>query len=72
MHQILSPNGVTISFDKYGSGPPLILVHGSFSNHQSNWEYVEPYLEPQLTKYAITRRGQGETDACACIGSVQL
>jgi len=63
MHQILSPSGVTVSFDQYGSGPPLLLVHGSFSNHQSNWEYVKPYWEQQFTTYAIARRGRGETDA---------
>ena len=37
MQRITSPAGVTVSYDKYGSGPPLVLVHGSFSDHNANW-----------------------------------
>lgn len=63
MHCITSPDGTTISYEKYGSGPPLVLVHGSFSDHQTNWEFVKPLFEEQFTVYAIARRGRGETDA---------
>jgi pimeloyl-ACP methyl ester carboxylesterase len=41
----------------------LVLVHGSFSDHKTNWEFVKPLFEPQFTVYAIARRGRGETDA---------
>lgn len=54
---------VTVSYDKYGSGPPLVLVHGSFSDHKSNWAFVKPLFEKQFTVYAIARRGRGETAA---------
>ena len=63
MQRIPSSTCSTVSFDKYGSGPPLVLVHGGFSNHKSNWEFVKPLLEMQFTAYPIARRGRGETDA---------
>src|ERR671918_84007 len=63
MQRIPSPAGATVSYDKYGSGPPLVLVHGSFSDHKTNWEFVKPLFEKQFTVYAIARRGRGETDA---------
>ena len=63
MQRIPSPAGATVSYDQYGSGPPLVLVHGAFSDHTTNWEFVKPLFEPQFTVYAIARRGRGETDA---------
>jgi hypothetical protein len=33
MQRIRSPAGATISYDQYGSGPPLVLVHGAISDH---------------------------------------
>ena len=61
MQRLTSLAGVTISYDQYGSGPPLVLVHGAFSDHKTNWEFVKPLFEPQFTVYAIARRGRGET-----------
>jgi pimeloyl-ACP methyl ester carboxylesterase len=63
MQRIPSPAGTTVSYDQYGSGPPLVLVHGAFSDHKTNWEFVKPLFEQQFTVYAIARRGRGETDA---------
>jgi pimeloyl-ACP methyl ester carboxylesterase len=63
MNRITTPGGVTVSYDKYGSGPPLVLVHGGFSNHETNWEFVKPMFSERFTVYAIARRGRGETDA---------
>jgi pimeloyl-ACP methyl ester carboxylesterase len=63
MHRLVSPSGATVSCDRYGSGPPLILVHGAFSDHKTNWEFVKPLFEKQFTVHAIARRGRGETDA---------
>jgi hypothetical protein len=37
MERITGPAGTTISYDRYGSGPPLVLVHGGFSDHITNW-----------------------------------
>jgi pimeloyl-ACP methyl ester carboxylesterase len=63
MQRISSPAGALVSYEKYGSGPPLVLVHGAFSDHNTNWEFVKPLFEKQFTVYAIARRGRGETDA---------
>ena len=63
MERITAPSGVTISYDTYGAGPPLVLVHGAFSDHYTNWEFVKPFFEKQFTVYAIARRGRSETDA---------
>ncbi|MGH8174783.1 MAG: alpha/beta fold hydrolase, partial [Steroidobacter sp.] len=63
MQRLTSPAGIGVSYDKYGDGPPLVLVHGGFSDHRTNWEFVKPLLEPQFTVYAIARRGRGQTDA---------
>ena len=63
MHRVPTFPGVNVSYDKYGSGPPLVLVHGGFSDHKTNWEFVKPLFEKRFTVYAIARRGRGETDA---------
>lgn len=38
METIASPAGAPVSYGKYGSGPPLVLVHGAFSNHETHWD----------------------------------
>jgi pimeloyl-ACP methyl ester carboxylesterase len=53
----------TISYERSGRGAPLVLVHGSFSNHQTNWEPVRPLLENEFTFHAVARRGRGEMEA---------
>jgi pimeloyl-ACP methyl ester carboxylesterase len=63
VQRITTPAGVTVSWDRYGKGPALVLVHGAFSDHDSNWELVKPLLETRFTVHAIARRGRGETDA---------
>src|ERR687893_1332413 len=63
MQRLTSPAGAPVSYDQYGSEPPLVLVHGAFSDHKTNWEFVKPLFEKQFTIYAIARRGRGETDA---------
>lgn len=63
MQHIPSPAGATVSYDTYGSGPPLVLVHGAFSDHETNWTFVKPASEKQITVYVNARRGRGETDA---------
>lgn len=61
MHKIDTTHGVTVSYDRQGSGPPLVLVHGAFSDHRSNWEFVLPLLTARFTTNAVARRGRGET-----------
>jgi pimeloyl-ACP methyl ester carboxylesterase len=63
MQHMTSSAGIVISYEKYGNGPSLLLVHGSFSDHQTNWMLVKSLLAEQFTVYAIARRGRGDTDA---------
>ena len=63
MVQLTSPHGIRLSFQKSGSGPALVLVHGGFSDHHTNWEFVEPILRERFTVYALARRNRGGTQA---------
>ena len=62
MERLTTPAGTTVSYDRGGSGPPLVLSHGAFSDHHTNWEFVKPTLRIDFTVYAVARRGRGETD----------
>jgi len=61
--RLVTPDDVRISYDRFGTGPPLVLVHGSFCDHRSNWQFVAPELARHFTLHALARRGRGETDA---------
>lgn len=63
MLELTTPRGIRVTYAKSGSGPPLVLVHGGFSDHHSNWEFVEPILRDRFTLYAIARRNRGGTTA---------
>jgi len=63
MIQFTSPRGIRISFQKSGRGPALVLVHGGFSDHHTNWEFVEPILRERFTVCALARRNRGTTEA---------
>jgi pimeloyl-ACP methyl ester carboxylesterase len=63
MQRVKSADGTTVSYEKYGSGPPLVLVHGAFSDHVTNWQECSSMLAEHFTVYAIARRGRGETTA---------
>jgi len=65
MERVISRDGTVISYERYGDGPPFVLVHGGFSDAKTNWTYVVPLLEERFTVYAVARRGRGETDATA-------
>ena len=63
MKHVTTLDGVTISFDVFGSGPPLVLVHGVFTNRVSNWITVRDALGARFTVHAVDRRGRGETSS---------
>ena len=58
MHTITSRDGTTIAYERTGSGPPLILVHGAGGFH-GRWAAVLPALSAEFTVCAIDRRGRG-------------
>lgn len=59
---LVTPAGVRIAYDRFGTGPALVLVHGSFCDHRTNWQFVAPELARHFTLYAIARRGRGGTE----------
>jgi pimeloyl-ACP methyl ester carboxylesterase len=63
MQRITTPSGVTISYETYGTGPPLVLVHGGFGDHNTTWQEVKPLLKDRFSVYAVARRGRGESSA---------
>ena len=62
METITSADGTAIAFDRTGSGPPLVLVHGNGDVHEF-WDLAgtRPALAEHFTVYALDRRGRGES-----------
>jgi pimeloyl-ACP methyl ester carboxylesterase len=60
MNTIGSRDGTTISYEKQGDGPALILVDGALSVYSAGgkWELAKQ-LAPRLTVYGYDRRGRG-------------
>lgn len=58
MEKVSSRDGTLINFVKTGSGPPLLLVHGTTADH-SRWLPLIPQFEKHFTVYAMDRRGRG-------------
>jgi pimeloyl-ACP methyl ester carboxylesterase len=60
MVKIKSMDGTLIAYLRSGSGPPLLLVHGTTADH-TRWPAVLPAFEEKFTVYAVDRRGRGES-----------
>jgi pimeloyl-ACP methyl ester carboxylesterase len=58
MTHVTSKDGTRIGYTRSGSGPLLLLVHGTTADHH-RWETVAPLLEPHYTLLAMDRRGRG-------------
>jgi pimeloyl-ACP methyl ester carboxylesterase len=61
MKIVTSEDGTDIAYKVTGSGPPLVLLHGSGVSDHRRWEIagVRPSLAEHFTVYAIDRRGRG-------------
>ena len=59
MESIRSKDGTPIAYQRSGTGPPLMLVHGTLGSCK-RWPIL-PALQEQFTVYAIERRGYGES-----------
>lgn len=60
MRSIKSADGTRISYEKTGSGPPMVLVHG-IAYDRNYWDKVQPSLAEYFTVFAIDRRGRGQS-----------
>lgn len=56
--RVTSRDGTPIACWRSGSGPPLVLVHGTSGDH-TRWPVVLGELERHYTVYAMDRRGRG-------------
>lgn len=54
-------NGITTYYEEYGSGPPIIIVHGVMADHQSWAEILQPLTDDyRVILYDL--RGHGRTE----------
>lgn len=60
MNHVTSTDGTSIGYHRRGSGPALLLVHGTTADHR-RWAGVSPRLEEHFTVYSVDRRGRGES-----------
>ncbi|WP_436347886.1 alpha/beta fold hydrolase [Natronorubrum sp. FCH18a] len=62
METATSADGTEIAFERTGSGPPLVLVHGGVCDHRF-WELsdVRTTFADHCTVYAMDCRGVGES-----------
>jgi pimeloyl-ACP methyl ester carboxylesterase len=58
MNMVTSSDGTRIACFAGGSGPNLVLVHGTAAN-SSRWTAIRPRFEERFTVTAIDRRGRG-------------
>ena len=56
--RITAPDGTPIGVFTSGTGPPLVLVHGTAGDH-TTFRVVGPMLAARRTVHAIDRRGRG-------------
>ena len=54
------PTGRTVAYEATGSGEPLVLVHGGWSDHH-NWDPVVPALARSFRVIAYDRPGHGQS-----------
>lgn len=62
-------NGVSLHYESHGTGPGVVLVHGSWSDADS-WSRVLPGLATQCTAVAYDRRGHSRSEDPGTQGSV--
>lgn len=60
MDTVSSMDGTRIAWRRAGSGPPLLLVHGSTATW-ARWAPLLDRLQAAFTVYAMDRRGRGDS-----------
>jgi pimeloyl-ACP methyl ester carboxylesterase len=60
MEYVTSSDGRRIAYERTGTGPPLVLVHGSLNDHKI-FGAVTPAFAERHTVLAMDRRGRGES-----------
>ena len=54
-------NGLRTYYERHGDGPPVVLLHGAFSNIETDFGGLIPLLAQHRQVIAIERQGHGRT-----------
>lgn len=65
---LLNVNDVHLYYERIGSGPPLVCVHGSWGDH-TNWDALVPLLSEELEIVSYDRRGHSDSERLDAQGS---
>ncbi|WP_299731143.1 alpha/beta hydrolase [uncultured Tateyamaria sp.] len=60
MTQFTTPDGITIAYEKSGTGPPVLLLHG-FPQTRAMWHAIAPVLARDFTVITADLRGYGDS-----------
>jgi len=67
---VRSKDGTPIGYFQIGSGPALVFVHGSISDHR-DWKKVARILSARFTCILMDRRGRGHSRNITPVYSIQ-
>ncbi|MGW2049630.1 alpha/beta fold hydrolase [Streptomyces sp. NPDC001858] len=59
---IADSDGTSIYYERHGSGPPILFVHGSGGHHAAWWQQVAA-LRDEFTIVTVDLRGFGKSDS---------
>ena len=62
MENVISADGTPIAYERTGSGPPLILVHGAASD-QTRWAMLAEHIKDNFTVYMMDLHVHRESTA---------
>jgi pimeloyl-ACP methyl ester carboxylesterase len=63
-------NGVALFIEEFGTGEPMVLVHGSWVDH-TEWPYITPMLSKRFRVITHDRRGHSQSERVEAQGSIR-
>jgi hypothetical protein len=54
-------NGLKMYYEVYGTGKPIVLLHGSYMNIPMNWSHILPLLAKGRKVIVAEMQGHGRT-----------
>jgi pimeloyl-ACP methyl ester carboxylesterase len=59
-------NGIDLVYEKEGSGPPLLFLHGG-NTSAVYWEHIVPHFMGHYTCFVLEQRGHGRSGRSATV-----